>query len=179
MAVWLWGLGPILSSQMEALSSLGWWTPMDQSVPDSSTGADWYSGCRCPSSAASGNPACIIWLEHFLPLWGPTWEPHVGQEAAWWRTELRIGRMTLRQGFRYVPSSLSLREHPSALYWEVTWAVWYPWDPGTWTSPHHWVPPIAEGEGEGIDLRMMWKENRNFWVEWEMRTFTVKLHVVI
>ena len=142
MSVRLWGLGPMISSQMEALRSLGWWGSMDQSVQDSSIGADWYADCQCPSSAASGNPARIIWLRYFLPLWGSTWEPHVVQEAAWWRTELRIGGMTLRQWFRYVPSSPSRREHPYSLLLRSDWSSLVPL--GSWHSPPHWVPPIAD-----------------------------------
>lgn len=130
MAVWLWGLSPVISSQMEALSSLGWWGSLDRSVPDSCTGADWYTDCQHPSSAAGGNLACIIWLENFLPLWGSTWEPHVVQEAAWWRTELRIGGMTLRQWFRYVPSSPSLRELPYPPLLRSDWSSLVPM--GSW-----------------------------------------------
>lgn len=72
---------------------------------------------------------------------GATWT----QEAAWWRTELRIGGMTLRQWFRYVPSSPSLREHPYSLLLRSDWSSLVPL--GSWHSPPHWVPPIAEGEG--------------------------------
>lgn len=95
MAVWLWGLSPVISSQMEAvssldeaLSSLGWWGSLDRSVPDSSTEADWYT---------TSTPLLRQWkpcLHHLAALFSPIVGLYLGATCSsggcMVRTELRI-----------------------------------------------------------------------------------------
>ena len=188
---------------------------MDQSVQDSSIGADWYADCQCPSSAASGNPARIIWLRyshHLAEVFSPIVGIYLGATCSsggcmvknWtqnrWddlKTVIQIcpflsipkGTPILTSTKKWLEQSgtLGVLAQPTPLgasYCRRRRRAWI-WG---WCARHGpcWHPSPPHSLQAFLSLRVnvqqavfQWKENWNFWAEWEMRTFTVKLHVVI